>query len=175
MNLAANVHSLETLRDWHAALCIYRDEAMVALSSIAMEIQRADGWLEEMLHGWQREQREAEEEILRCKAELNARNVPDATGRIPDCSQQEEALWRAERKLEYIHHQIEVVRRWFVKLPKMVSEAYEGPSRHLMNFLEAELPRGIAMLGSQITALDAYLNIRPEETPAAPAPPTQKE
>jgi hypothetical protein len=169
MNGSANVHSLEALRDWHAALCIFQTDASEALASIALEIQRAENWLDEQMNRWQRELREAEEDVVRAKMELSQRRYEDFGGRVPDCSVQEENLWQAEKKVQFIRSQIEIVRRWYNRMPKMVSEAYDAPSRHLMSFLEAELPRGIALLKNQIGSLESYLNLRAEHV--APPPP----
>lgn len=172
MNGSASVHSLEALYDWHAALCIFRTEALESLASIALEIQRADNWLDDQLRGWQREVRDADEQVLRCKTELANRKFVDSSGRMPDCSVQEEALDRAEKRLEHAREQIEVVRQWYYRLPKMINEEYEGPARRITNFLEAEVPRGLATLNSQITSLEAYLNLKSEQLPKAPiAPP----
>lgn len=175
MNGSAGVHSLEALLAWHASLCIFRTDASEAMASVALEIQRADSWFEDRLRHWQNAARDAEEEVARAKAELSNRRFPDFSGRIPDCSVQEEALWKAESRLEYTRDQIEVVRRWCQRLPRMIGEAYEGPARHLINFLEGDLQRGTALLKNQIASLDAYLNLQSERVPAAPAPPAGKD
>src|SRR5258708_39755380 len=101
MEGSADVHSIEALRDWHAALCVFRAEAMEALASVALEIQRADAWLDDQLRYWQREVRDCEEGVVRAKTELANRRFPDYSGRIPDCSVQEENLWKAESRLDY--------------------------------------------------------------------------
>ena len=168
MNEAASVHSIEALYEWHAALCVFRTEALEALASVSLEIQRADAWLDDQLRHWQRAARDAEEEVVRAKTELFNRRFPDYAGRIPDCSVQEEALWAAEDRLQHAHDQIAIVRQWYQRMPKMISEAYDGPSRHLANFLEAELPRGLATLKARIANLEAYVNLKPEHVPSAP-------
>ena len=165
----AAVHSIDLLQEWHNALCVFREEAMEALASVALEIQRTDFWLDEQLHGWQREARDAEEQVVRYKAELANRKFPEFSGRIPDCSLQEENLWKAQRRLEFARDQIDVVRRWYTRLPKLVEEAYSAPSRRLTHFLEGDLPRALAQLKERIRSLDAYVNIRPEQV-ALPAP-----
>jgi hypothetical protein len=173
MTGSASVHSLQALYDWHAALCVFRTEAIESLASISLEIQRSESWLDDQLHAWQREVREAEQDVTRCRTELANRKFPDFSGRIPDCSVQEEALWAAEDRLEHAREQIGVVRNWYHRLPKMINEEYQGPARHLTNFMEADLPRAIAMLNGQIASLEAYLNLKVEQVPAAvptPAP-----
>lgn len=171
MSGSADVHSLEALVDWHAALCVFRTEAAESMSAIALEIQRADSWLDDQLRSWQRETRDAEEDVVRYRAELANRKFPDFSGRIPDCSVQEENLWRAEARLERARDQIEVVRRWYQKLPKMINDEYDVPARHLINFLDADLPRGLALLKNQIASLEAYLNLQAEHVPP-PSPTT---
>jgi hypothetical protein len=179
MNGSASVHSLQALYDWHAALVIFRTEALESLASISLEIQRAQSWLDDQLRFWQMEARDADEEVAQRKQELSSRKFPDFSGRIPDCSVQEENLWLAEKRLERARDQIDTVHSWFHRLPKMVNEEYEGAARHLTNMLEGDLPRGLAILKSQMASLEAYLNIRleqpqaaaPDAKPAAPAAP----
>jgi len=168
MSGSASVNSLEALHEWHAALCIFRTEALESMSSIAMEINRADSWLDDQLRGWQRELRDADEEVLRCKNELNNRKFVGFDGRVPDCTVQEEALWKAEDRYEHAREQIEKVRHWYHKMPKMIDEEYQPAAKRLINFLEGELPRGLAMLTAQMNSLQAYMNLRVEQVP----PPT---
>ncbi len=158
MNGSASVQSLEALYDWHAALCNFRTEALESLASISLEIQRSESWLDDQLRMWQQESRDAEEEVAHCKVELNNRKFTNFTGRVPDCTVQEEALWAAEDRLERAREQIGIVRNWFHRLPKLISEEYDSPSRHLMNFLEGDLPRGLALLQGQMASLEAYLS-----------------
>ncbi len=171
----AAVDSITLLEEWHAAVCVFRTEAVEALASVALEIQRADLWLDEQLRGWQRAARDAEEDIVRYKAELANRRTPDYSGRIPDCSEQEENLRRAKGRLENARDQIEVVRRWYTKMPKLIEEAYSSSARHLANFLEGDLPRALALLKERIRSLDAYVNLRPEQMAAKPPIESAKE
>ena len=57
----------------------------------------------------------------------------------------------------------------------MVDEVYRGPSHRLGGFLEAELPKALAVLGRQIESLDSYSGLRPDYAPTpsgtSPLPP----
>jgi exonuclease VII small subunit len=170
----ANVQSIDALQEWHAALAVFREEALESLAAVALEIQRSESWLDDRLRGWQNEARDAEQEVVQCKTELANRKFVGFDGRVPDCSVQEEALWRAEDRLERAREQIEIVRKWYHKMPKMVSEEYEVAARHMLNFLEGDVPRGLAMLKSQIASLEAYAQLRAEQF-APPPPPAPKE
>jgi hypothetical protein len=167
----ADVHAIDALEDWHNALCLFREEATEALSSVALEIRRAFDWIDEEGKAWHRETREAEEAVVRAKAELAQRKTPDYSGRIPDTSVQEENLARAKARLRFAEEQVEVCRKWATRLPKMISEEYDGRSRRLNNFLETDMPTAIAHLNSRIQSLHAYTQVKPTEvTPAGPAP-----
>ena len=161
MSPGADVQAIESLQDWHDALCVFRAEASESLSSIALEIRRAFDWIDEEAKAWKRDAREADDEVLRAKMELAQRRTPDYSGRIPDTSVQEENLARAKARLRFAEDQIEVCRKWSLRLPKMVSEEYEGTARRLGNFLEADLAGAIAQLNGRIDRLHAYTAVQP--------------
>ena len=71
---------------------------------------------------------QAEEDVVQAKAKLAQRKTPNFDGRIPDTSVQEEDVARAKDRLGLAEEQVEVCRKWAVRLPKMVSEEYEGPA-----------------------------------------------
>src|SRR5215210_725430 len=131
MNPGADVQAIDALQDWHNAVCLFRDEALDALGSIGMEVRRAFDWIAEEGKAWYREVREAEEGVVRAKAELAQRRTPNYDGRIPDSSVQEANLSRAKARLRHAEEQVEVCRQWAVRLPKMVNEEYEGAARRL--------------------------------------------
>ncbi|MBO0697267.1 MAG: hypothetical protein J2P46_02630 [Zavarzinella sp.] len=171
MGPGADVQAIDALEDWHNALCLFREEALEALSSIALEARRAFDWIEEEAKAWHREAHEAEEDIVRARAELNQRKTPDFSGRIPDTSLQEENLARAKARLRHAEEQIDVCRHWLAKLPKMISEEYEGTARRLDTFLEMDLPAAIAHLNARIEILHRYTEVKPvEPSPEAGQP-----
>src|SRR5437899_2985212 len=143
MNPGADVQAIDALQDWHNAVCLFRDEALDALGSIGLEVRRAFDWIDEEAKAWHREAREAEQAVVQAKAELSQRKTPNFADRIPDTSVQEENLARAKSRLRFAEDQMDVCRKWAVRLPKMISEDYEGPARRLNNFLEMDLPVAI--------------------------------
>lgn len=169
MNLGADVKAVDALQDWHNALCVFRTEAIESLGSISLEIRRAFEWIDDETKSWSREARQAEEDVVQAKAELNQRKTPDYSGRVPDSSVQEENLARAKARKRFAEDQIEVCRKWALRLPKMIHEEYEGAARRLGNFLEAELPQAIAHLNGQIDSLHAYMQVQSAPPPAPEA------
>lgn len=174
MTPGADVRAIDALRDWLAALATYRSEAAEAVSGIRLEIGRGVEWVHEQLRLWQSSIRKCEDEVVQAKAELAARRFPDFDGRMPDTTVQERNLKRAQAKLDHATEQVAVCRRWLTQLPKEVDEIFTGPGALLANFLDADVPRGAALLDRRIDALERYIGTRTDysATPNAPAPPT---
>src|SRR5581483_10491718 len=162
----ADVRSIDALRDWHAALVTYGEGLAEALAGIELEIRRAYEWLDEQLALWRRAVRDCEDEVTRAKAELAQRKVPTWDGRDPDCTVQERNLRRARARLAHAEEQVVKCRQWIGRLPKFVDELYAGSARRLGNFLEAELPKGLAELARRLAALESYAGLRPDFAPA---------
>src|SRR5262245_4506852 len=171
MNPGADVQAIDALQDWHNSVVLFREEALEALASINLEVRRAFDWIDEEAKAWHREVREAERDVVQAKAELSRRKTPNFAERIPDTSVQEENLARAKARLRFAEDQVDICRKWSVRLPKMVSEEYEGPSRRLGNFLEADLPVAIAQLAARIEALHRDIQVAPVRAPPAPDSP----
>ena len=115
---AADVKSFDGLVDWHAALATFRHDALECIASIELEVRKSSDYLDDQLRYWRDAVRDCEEDVIQCKYDLNRRQMPDFTGRIPDCSVQEEALRKAERRLAYAEDQVKVVRKWMTILPR---------------------------------------------------------
>ncbi len=156
MDPSADLHAIEVLRDWLAALRVYHHESQEALAAVALEIQRMPSWIEESLDEWKRRIRKAEDRVFQAKMELHQRQYPDFSGRVPDTSQEEKALRRAEAEREYAREQVQVCRRWLQQFNTLVGEIFDGPSRRMVSFLESDLPKALARLDGQLAALDRY-------------------
>ena len=167
--MAADVRSIDALREWHAAATTYGSSLLDASSSVAMEIRRGFDWLAEQQARWQRSIRDCEDEVTRAKAELSARKFTDWSGREPDTTVQEKALRLAKAKLEHAEDQVEKIRAWIGRLPKMIEDIYDGPARKLTTFLEVDLARGQASLNRRIGSLENYAGLRPDYSPAPSA------
>jgi hypothetical protein len=158
----ADVRSIDAVRDWHATLANYADSLSEALAGVEMEIRRAFDWLEEQQSLWKQAIRDSEEEVVRAKAELSQRKFKTWDGREPDCTVQERALRRAKARLEHAEEQVERVRQWIGRLPKVIDEVYRGAGRRLQNFLDDDLPKGQTDLARRIASLEVYAGQRPD-------------
>jgi hypothetical protein len=168
---AADVRSIEALRELHAAVCKFRTSAQDALATVDLTIRRANDWLSDQLNFWQHAIRTSEDEVFQAKQELAQRKYTGWDGREPDATVQEENLRKAQAKLRYAQDKVAAVRRWMQKFPHAVSEMYAGPARQLAASLETELPRGLALLERRVVALEQYAALAPPEGPREPAQP----
>src|SRR6187401_1312757 len=124
MDPGADVREIATLRDWIAALATYRADAMNSLAGVEMELRRAFDWIEQQGGLWARAVRDCEEEVVQAKAELAARRFENFDGKMPDTTVQERALRRAETRLEHAREKVVRCKKWLVRLPKEIDEAY---------------------------------------------------
>lgn len=163
----ADVRSIDAVRDWHVTLTNYADSLEEALAGVDLEIRRAHDWLDEQYSSWRQAVRDCEDEVVRAKAELSQRKFQTWDGREPDCTVQEKALRLAKARQEHAEEQVQKVRHWISRLPKLIDEMYLGVSRRLRNFLEDDLPKGQAGLARRLAALEAYAGLRPDFAPTS--------
>jgi hypothetical protein len=158
---AADVRSVEALKDMHAAICNFKAQAADALAAVDLTVRRAHDYLSDQLNFWRAAVRTSEDEVFQAKQELAQRKYVGYDGREPDTSVQVQNLKRAQAKLAHAQQKVETARAWQRKLPHAVSETYDGPARQLSAMLEADLPRGLALLERRLMSLEAYLHIAP--------------
>ncbi len=169
MSSPADVRSIDAVREWHAALSAYGHSLMEAAAGVELELRRAFDWLQEQLGRWQRAIRDCEQDVAQARADLAARRFPGFDGRMPDTTTQEKALRLAKARLEHAEDQVVAIRAWIGRLPREIDEVYRGPAHRLMNFLEADLPRGLASLDRRIAALESYAGLRADYAPTPSA------
>jgi hypothetical protein len=170
--MPADVKSIEAIADWKVALVNYRELGIESVGALQLEVQKAYTYLEETAAHFKRLRRVTEEDLVQAKAELSRRQLPDFSGKLPDTTLQKKAVHRCKMQLEYCDEQIDKCHHWRTKLPRMVSEEYEGPARRFVNFLDGELSRAISGLEKQVTALDDYASLASALPQALPQPPS---
>lgn len=163
----ARVRSIEGLAGLKAALCTFAAEAKEALSAAALEIRRAQNWLDDQHKHWTAAVRKSEDVVFHAKQELSRRRMMRIGDRPPDCTEQEEALELARRRLEHAEDKLEATRRWQRQLPEAILD-YDGPVNQLLGLIDSRLPKADALLSQKIAALEEYVRIVTEEASARP-------
>jgi hypothetical protein len=177
MSELANVASIAALRDFHSALTVFQEEVQKAVAAADMEVSRAQDWIEGQLRSWERARRDLMDEVSQAKLALQSRKMFKLWDRPPDCTEQEEALDRAERRLEMCEQKIVNCTKWRVQYQK-AAEEFEAPLRRLQTYVDGDMERGKALLARMSAALEAYAQTAPptvNEPSAAGAPPEEAE
>lgn len=164
MNTGAGVESFQALTDWHACLTEFRTDAQNAVTAVALSLQRAADWVADQQKHWRAEIRKTEDRIVEAKTALRNKQYEDYSGGHPDTTVEEKELREAVAYHEFAQEQHDTARRWSLKLPTLIEDAWLGPSRNLTFFLDSDLPRAMALLTRQIAALEQYAATTPPTT-----------
>lgn len=156
MSGAANLKTLDALRDAHVAVAGFADASRDALDSLAGEIRRATDWLAEQTQFWKGQLRPCQDEVVRAKSLLVQRQTVFGNNRVPDTTEQEEALAVAQRRLAHVEEKLDTCRRWVTVWDRACDE-YAGPAQRLGDLVEAEMPKALAFLERLQASVAAYL------------------
>jgi chromosome segregation ATPase len=157
---SAQVYVLERLAEFKAALQTFADKGKNAMTTNAMEIRRAQDWLESQLALWKSEIRRAEEAVIHAKNELVRRKMMRISDRPPDTTEQEKILRKAQARLAYAEEKQKSSKAWLRQLPDAIEE-YDAQARPFQDVLERDLAMMIAFLEHKIAALEEYQRIHP--------------
>ncbi len=157
---SAQVHAVQQLADFKAALQTFTDKAKDALSGNQMELRRTQDWLESQLALWKSEIRHAEDAVFQAKSELARRKMMKVGDRPPDTTFQEKELRKAQARLAYAEDKRDKTKHWLRRLPDDI-EAYDGQARPFQDVLEHDLAKMISFIEQKIVALEEYQRINP--------------
>ena len=149
MSQSAKVLSIQTLVDFRAGLCTFGADAREIVSCIQTVLLRAQDWLENQAHEWQREVQRCEDAVIQAKVELTRRKMIRIGDRPLDCTEQEHILRKALARLEEAEGKLKATRRWQPALRREIEE-YQGSIHKFTGFLEGEHPRALALLQQKI-------------------------
>jgi hypothetical protein len=166
MKPPARVTSLDLIRDFRAALAVFKADGQDALTANALDVRRAFDWLTDRRQFWARTVRECQDEVTHAKTDLARKQVLHPGERQPDCTQEIKALRKAQARLEYAEDKVEKCRRWEPAI-RRAADDYEGPARQLAGVLEADVPKALSLLERLVIALEEYVAIAPRPVVSA--------
>jgi hypothetical protein len=158
MNQSVRVKSIESLREFRAALSRFAQVASAALMEAELDVQRTTSWLEHDQHSyWQGQIRQREERLKKAEAELRSKKTFLASSMSSQRSFDEEqkAVDAARRQLEQAQQKLKSVKHWIPQLQRE-SFSFKGLVRGLYQGLEVDIPNAMAQLGGMAEALEAY-------------------
>lgn len=160
MTKSANVKSIDAVRHFAAAVVQFREEAKLCATQLEMELRKVIGWLERDRPGfWKREsenwdRRHAEARVMLHQCRM--RRVGDFR---PTCFEEQKRVEHCKQQLEFSRSQTQVVKHWTIAAHQEADEYY-GRSVQLIQTLERDLPRLIALLNRAIENLETYGNVQ---------------
>jgi hypothetical protein len=161
MSSQAEVHSIESLKDFRTAMALYSEDTLAALGAVEAEVRRTGRWLqEERPNHWQEQIKRRREQVASAKAEVFRRRLQKTPDYSPSLSEPMEILRRAEAGLQDAERRLLQVRKWQPLFHQAVLE-YHGSIQRIKDLAASDVPRAVAALTRMIDALEAYLRIAP--------------
>ena len=160
MSTPAKVHSSEAIEAVRMALVSFGEQVNDALTELSAEMRRMQDWLEhDRPRFWKMQTRQGMEIVHEAQQALHrCLMFPVGTER-PSCTEERQALKKAQAQLVYIQEKAERVRHWQKTLRHELFE-YEGRMSQLVRLVEADIPQSIGVLNRILRNLEEYHAIR---------------
>ncbi len=156
MGTGAKITSTDAVRVFKVALQEYEADLRDAITQLLLEMRRAVDWLEhDRARYWPQEVRNASDALAQARSELARAEMSIGADDRRSNYEKKLAFEAAKRRLRNAEQKVRAVRKWRVELRQRADE-FEGRLGRLTNFLDADLPRGIAALVRMAAALDKY-------------------
>jgi hypothetical protein len=172
MSGSARVISIDTIRDFRAALCRFGEDTKNALGAVDMEIRRVTDWL---VHDrpmyWQNEIKRRKEDLAEAQAALFRKRLQAGHDRQVYDSEEKEQVRVSQRRLLEAEEKLEIVKKWAPAFQHAVSE-YLARARPTGDMLESDLKLALTLLDRMTGALDAYLAMAPPTSASMEAVPS---
>jgi hypothetical protein len=159
MPQAANVRSLESLKEFRSALIKFIDKAKRAVSTAESEVSRTQIWLQstQPLH-WKHTIRRGEEKLAQAKSELFRATIsqPDNPRGPTD---QIRLVKKRQAEIKFAEEKLERTQRCARHLEHELNE-YRGAMSPLTTSLEGDMTKAVVILERSIRSLEAYLSTK---------------
>lgn len=172
------VTSIEAVQEFSPTLAVLQEELKAVLSAVQIEMQRAIGWIEQdRPRYWQSQLKRAFDKVAETRTALTTCQMRTVAGRHPSCIEEKVAHTAAKRRLEFCQEQIELVKRWGVKLHHEADEL-RGRMAGCQRLAESDLTKSMALLANVVESLERYSGIyagplTPMSPPTAETPPPE--
>lgn len=166
---AANLHSIEALRAFKAALQAFESSVQDALVSLELEARRPVEWIEnDRSRYWPREERKASDGVIEARLALERCELTTSADTPRYCYDERKLLEKAKRRWRLTEEKVQAVKRWRQQIRKDVQE-FQVQISKLKRFMETDFLGGIVSLERMSEALDRYVR-RPASSPTDTSP-----
>ncbi len=156
MGQSANVTSVDAIRQFAASVIAFQEEARLCLTMLDSQLRQILFWLErDRPSFWKREIENCLRDIADARVRLHQCRMRRMGDFRPSCIEEVKDLEAAQKAMEFGQKQIPNVKRWNIEAAHEGNE-YHGRAAQLVQSLEREIPRLLAILAFTIDRLDAY-------------------
>ncbi len=153
---AANVQSIESLREFRLALLDFQHEVRDALTTLSLELRRAMDWIEQdRARYWPAAVQRASDRLVEARSDLERCETTTRPEDRPSCMVQRKAWERAKARLRLCEEKVKVVRHWRITLQHEARQ-FEGRLATMLDQADMELPRALAALERMLESLERY-------------------
>jgi len=165
MNQHARVASPEVIEEFRTVYGHYGSTIRDTLDSALWEARRALQWLEtEQRQYWRGQTRVASNKISETRINLERCEVAIRADDKRGCYVEKKAFEKAKARLRFCEEQVRIVQKW-IRLIHRELEVFEGKLSQLSEFVDADVPRGVAALENMLTAIEKYTGTTTRLTP----------
>jgi outer membrane translocation and assembly module TamA len=165
MNRQANVHSIDALRQFRAAVVAFAETVQEVLDILALESQRTVEWVRHDRSAyWRRQVRLAEQRLASAQDQLQNKTLTIDGRDRPAATEEKQAVHRARQRLRLAEQKTSRVSQLSGLLQHQADE-YRGVLAKLQQLVEMDLPQAVAALDRMTNSLEKYTQIRPDKKP----------
>ncbi len=167
MGKSANVRSTDAIRQFAAAVAVFQEEARMCLMMLDSQLRHILFWLEQdRPQFWKREIENCMREMTEARVRLHQCRMRRLGDFRPSCIEEVKALEKAKHDMEFAQMQVPRVKRWHTEASHEGNE-YRGRAAQLVQAIERDIPRLLALLAFTTDRLEAYaaVSTTPREEP----------
>jgi len=162
---AANVRSIEGIRDFRAALIIFQTKLNDAIGTMKEQVFSALDWMEnDRPRHWHQQELKAFDQASAARIALEVAKMRKETADFrPSLIEEKQALRDAKEWLAHCQEKVRIVNQVAIKVRHEADE-FQGRMSQLERLVETEIPRMLGMLEAMLNALEAYAEIDTSKT-----------
>ncbi|MEN0111732.1 MAG: hypothetical protein AAF805_13520 [Planctomycetota bacterium] len=173
--MPADVRSIDAIARVRDELARFALRGSDGVDELEAEIRRVLDWVEHDRPAyWKLRVRKAYDAVGEAKAELHRCLMYPINDENRSCTEQRQALKKAEAHLRHCRDKQERVREWAQKLRHELHE-YHGRVSKLKRLIEVDTPRAVALADRSLDAIERYLTASGPRAGPATAPPAESE
>ena len=158
MRQAANVSSIDALKDFKRALSGFATVITTALGEAQSDLQRTTWWVQQnQATHWKAQKRKRTTKLEQAKSELFRAQVASADQRASTVLERR-AVDKAQRNLDEADTKIANISRRSRLLDREVI-LYKGQTQQLARVVEGDVPRALLRLDKMVDALEKYVRL----------------